>query len=215
MKIHHDDPYAGHFAAKQTKELLSCNYYWQGLQHDVEEYISMCAVCQHIKIPHHKLYGQLASLPIASKPWESISMDFITGLPLSKRHGITYDAILVVIDCFTKIARYLSTTSTITAFELADLFSSSILKDFSALASIISDRRSLFTSGFWSSLCFHLKIKQKLSTAFHPQTDGQSNKIKPSNTTYKPIATIDKMIGLSTSQQLNLHITTLFKLPQE
>ena len=176
MKIHHDDPYAGHFGIEKTTDLLRRKYYWQGLPKDVKDYVETCDVCQHMKVPRHKPYGELASLPIPRRAWDSIAMDFIVGLPPSSRRGRAYDAILVIIDRYTKMARYFPTTSTIDAPDLAELFIDTILKDYGSPTSIITDRGSLFTSSYWSSFCYQLRIKRKLSTAFHPQTDGQTER---------------------------------------
>jgi hypothetical protein len=86
MKIHHDDPYAGHFSIEKTTNLLRRKYYWQGLLKDVKDYVETCDVCQHMKIPRHKSYGELASLLISRRPWNSIAMDFIVELSPSSRH---------------------------------------------------------------------------------------------------------------------------------
>lgn len=103
-------------------------------------------------------------------------MDFITGLPLSKRDACVYDAILVVVDRYTKMARYIPTQKTATAAQLADLFIDQIVRFFGLPQGIVSDRGSVFTSQFWADLCFVAKVKRRLSTAFHPQTDGQTER---------------------------------------
>jgi hypothetical protein len=95
-------------------------------------------------------------------------MDFITGLPLSWRNGVVYDAILVVVDCYTKIARYIPIQKTATLTDLADLFIYEIVRFFRLLSGIVLDRGSVFTSQFWSDFCFIAKTKRWLSTAFYP-----------------------------------------------
>ena len=113
-------------------------------------------------------------LPIPSWPWESISMDMIIELPPSvDANSKVYNAILVVVDCFMKIAKYFPVRTTITAADLAKLFHQHIVCSFGTPSSIVMDHGSLFISQYWSSLCFHMKARQKLSTAFYPQTDGQ------------------------------------------
>ena len=102
-----------------------------------------------------------------SKPGESLLIDFITGLPPSKLRDREYDAILVIIDYYTKMAYYIPTTSIIDTEELADEFIEHILTKYSALKSIISDRGSLFISHFWSELYKKFRIKYQLSTTFH------------------------------------------------
>ena len=102
-------------------------------------------------------------------------MDIIVGLPPSTdSKGNAYDAILVVVDCFTKIAKYFSIREMMAALQLVELFCNEIIKQYSTLRSIITDRRSIFTSKYWSTLCYYMKAKCKLSTAFYPQTDGQT-----------------------------------------
>ena len=98
------------------------------------------------------------------------------GLPPSKRAGIVYDSILVVVDRFSKMARYLATKKMITAEELAELFFFEIACKSGMPVGVVSDRGSIFISAFWSSLCYHAKIKRRMSTAFYPQTDGQTEK---------------------------------------
>jgi transposase InsO family protein len=103
-------------------------------------------------------------------------MDFITGLPISQRNGVAYDAILVIVDCYTKIARYIPTQKSATASDLADMFIHKVVRFFGLPDGIVSDRGSLFTLQFWSDICFIAKIKRRLSTAFHPQTDRQTER---------------------------------------
>lgn len=95
-------------------------------------------------------------------------MDFITGLPPSKRNKYVYDSILVVVDRYTKMAIYLPTSITINAAELAELFIEHIVCRFGTPKGIVSDRGSVFTSAFWSEVCYCMKVKRRLSTAFHP-----------------------------------------------
>ena len=172
----HDDPLIGHFGAEKTLELLRRKYHWANIAEQARSYVRTCDICQRTKAPKHRPYGLLKSLPFPKGPWQELTMDFITGLPPSKRAGVVYDAILVVVDRFTKIVRYLTTTKTITAEQLGELFFFEIVCRFGTPAGIVSDRGSVFTSAFWSTLCYHAKVKRRLSTAFHPQTDGQTER---------------------------------------
>ena len=173
---YHDDQLAGHFAYEKTLDLLRRNYGWVRMASDVKEYVDSCDVCQRVKAHRHRPYGELQALPIPEEPWKEIAMDFITGLPPSRLDGQVYDAILTVVDRYTKMARYLPTRKKLTARELADLFFHKIVNPFGIPDGVVSDRGSLFTSAFWSELCYMLKIKRRLSTAFHPQTDGQTER---------------------------------------
>ncbi|EDN07175.1 hypothetical protein HCAG_03706 [Histoplasma mississippiense (nom. inval.)] len=175
LRIHHDDPHAGHFGLEKTEELLRRKYVWDKLRTDVKEYVETCDVCQRIKVPRHKQYGELAPLPVPKGPWQDLSMDFIVDLPKSTRVK-GYDSILVIVDRFTKMAKYIPTHKKVKAPELADLFLDAIIRDHGSPKSLVSDRGSLFTSKYWSAFCYHLTIRRLLSTAFHPQTDGQTER---------------------------------------
>ena len=131
-------------------------------------------MCRRIKPTRHKPYGLLKPLEPPTGILEDVTMDFITGLPPSMRDERAYDAILVIVDKYTKLARYIPVRKTITSEELADVFIRNWWKDFGLPKSVVSDRGSVFTAHFWSSLCYALRIKQRKSTAFHPQTDGQT-----------------------------------------
>ncbi|SCO20290.1 uncharacterized protein FFB20_15917 [Fusarium fujikuroi] len=177
LGLYHDDPLAGHFGIKRTQELIQRKLHWEGLETDVKQYVSTCRICQGTVSKRHRPYGKLESLPIPSRPFEEVSMDFVTGLPPVLFEGQQVDAILVIVDRLTKFVRFLPVSTKITASELAELFHKEIELWFGAPKGIVSDRGSVFTSAFWSELCYHLRIKQRLSTAFHPQTDGQMERM--------------------------------------
>jgi transposase InsO family protein len=176
LKTYHDDPLAGHFGRAKTVELLTRSYHWLHMERDVKEYIDSCIVCQVAKSLKQRPAGELQSLPQPQRPWQELSMDFITGLPISQRNGVAYDAILVIVDRYTKMARYIPTQKSATASDLADMFIHEVVRFFGLPDGIVSDRGSLFTSQFWSDICFIAKMKRRLSTAFHPQTDGQTER---------------------------------------
>lgn len=177
MKAFHDDPTSGHKGGRKTKKALRRRYYWDGLGKNVDDMVNRCLACQRMKPRTHKPYGKLAPLPAPSRPWEEISLDFVTGLPLSENLSGKYcDAILVVVDRFTKYALYIPTTCELTAEGLADILLHHVFRMFGIPGGIVSDRGSLFTSGFWTTLCRRLGIARRLSTAYHPQTDGQTER---------------------------------------
>lgn len=177
LSIHHDDPLAGHFGRIRTLELMKRKYHWPNLNRDVAEYVQDCQVCQGITAKRHKPYGELHPLPIPSRPFIELSMDFVTGLPPTLHDSKLVDAILVIVDRFTKWSLFFPVSSTITAGELAELFHNSVELRFGPPEGIISDRGSLFTSKFWSNLCYLSRVRLRLSTAFHPQTDGQTERV--------------------------------------
>jgi transposase InsO family protein len=125
-----------------------------------------------MKVPRRLPQGKLAPLPVPEGAWQDLMMDFIVGLPPLTRQGSVYDAILVIVDRYTKAARYLPITSKVNAEDLADLFLQEIVFKTGAPRSIVTDQGSLFTSAYWEQFCQGLRVKGRLSTAFYPQTDG-------------------------------------------
>jgi hypothetical protein len=176
MKRHHDDPYAGHFGVSRTLALLQRKYHWQSMPGDVAAYVKSCDVCQKIKIKRHRPYGEMQALPSPDRPWKEIALDFMSGIPISMRGTVAHDAILVVVDRYSKMALYFPVSKTITAAETADLLIDAVFTRFGFPSGIVSDRDPRFTSDFWSELCYYAKVTRRLSTAFHPQTDGQTER---------------------------------------
>jgi transposase InsO family protein len=177
LQLYHDDPLAGHFGINRTVELLQRKFHWRHLEEDVKDYIASCNVCQGTVSKRHRPYGSLESLPIPRRPMDELSMDFVTGLPVVIFEGREVDAILVIVDRFTKFTHFFPVNITMNAADLAELFHKEIELRYGAPRGIISDRGSVFTSKFWSELCFYSKVKRRLSTAFHPQTDGQTERM--------------------------------------
>jgi transposase InsO family protein len=176
LQRHHDDPLAGHFGHNRTLELIRRKYDWPKLPKDVRDYVATCTLCQQIKPARHSPHGELQSLPLPERPWMDITMDFITDLPPSKKNSKAYDCILVIVDRYTKMSRYIPTRKTIDAEGLADVFFAKIFRHYGAPRSIVSDRGPIFTAKYWSTFCYLLTIRRRLSTAFHPQTDGQTER---------------------------------------
>ncbi|OQE16552.1 hypothetical protein PENFLA_c027G03970 [Penicillium flavigenum] len=177
MQMHHDDPTAGHFGRARTEELLRRKYHWVNLQADVQKHVKSCAICQTAQTPRHRPFGKLESLPIPPRPFAELSMDFITGLPQSIWKGKIVDAILVIVDRFSKWCLFSPVSTTMDASELAELFYHNVELRFGPPNGIVSDRGSVFTSRFWSKLCYMSQVKLRYSTAFHPQTDGQTERM--------------------------------------
>ena len=125
----------------------------------------------------YKPYVNLQTLPVPTHRWKNLSIDFVTGLPISTDwNGESYDSILVIVDRLTKMVHYKPVKITIDAPGLAKVIINVVVRHHGLPDSIITDRGSLFTSKFWSSLCYFLGIKRRLSTAFHPQTNGQTER---------------------------------------
>ncbi len=174
---HHDDPLAGHFGINKTRELIARKYYWPTLHRNVEAYVTGYDVCLASKSVRHKPYGNLQSLPVPTYRWKDLSMDFVTGLPVSTNwKSETYDSILVIVNRLTNMVYYELVKVSIDALALAGVIIKVVVQHHGLPDSIVSDRDSVFTSKLWSSLYYFLGIKRKLSTAFHLQTDGQTEK---------------------------------------
>ncbi len=174
---HYDDPLAGHFGIDKTRELIARKYYWPTLHRDIEAYVTGYDICLASKSVKHKPYGDLQSLPVPTHQWKNLSIDFVTGLPVSINwKGETYDSILVIINWLMKIVHYEPVKVTIDVPALAEVIIEAVVRHHGLPNSIVSDCGSVFTSKFWTSFCYFLGIKRKLSTTFHPQTDGQTER---------------------------------------
>lgn len=180
LKMRHDHLVAGHPGRARTLALVQRDYSWPGMSAYIRKYVSSCETCARIKIPRHKPYGLLQPLEVPSRPWSSISMDFIVKLPQS--HGC--DSIWVVCDRLTRAAHFIPCVETLRAPELAWLFLDRIFKHHGLPDSIVSDRGSLFVSKFWSELCKQLQITPRTSTAYHPRTNGLTERTNQTLETY-------------------------------
>jgi transposase InsO family protein len=173
LQNRHDSPVAGHPGEHKTWELVSRDYFWPGMNKDIEDFLRTCNDCQRNKTRRHKPYGMLKSLPIPEKPWSDITMDLIEGLPESEGH----DSILVVVDRLTKTVVYSPTSRKMTAKDLATIFIKDVFSKHGIPRTIVSDRGSEFTSQFWREFTALLGIDSRFSTAFHPTTDGQTEHV--------------------------------------
>ncbi|RYN78876.1 hypothetical protein AA0119_g13535, partial [Alternaria tenuissima] len=183
---------ACHFGARRTLELISRLYYWPTLSQDVQDYVRTCAICQRSKAPRHSKHGKLAPLPIPEDIFEEVSLDFVTGLPPAKDNsGCVFDAVLVIVDRFSKMAIYIPALKTWDAKQFAESYFNHVILRYGIQKGIVSDRGSIFTSAFWTEICYQLQVKRRLSTAFHPQTDGQTERQNQTMEQYLRIFTTD------------------------
>lgn len=169
----HENPTSGHPGQKGTFELLSRQYFWPKMRETVAQFVRNCDVCQRIKTSRHAPYGYLKPLAIPQARWTSVSLDFITGLPSSD----SMDMIMVVVDRLSKMAHFVPCLSTLDSAGYAKLYLTHIYRLHGLPLDMVSDRGSVFTSGFTTALSELLGVKQSLSTAFHPQTDGQTERV--------------------------------------
>nr|KYP74287.1 Retrotransposable element Tf2 [Cajanus cajan] len=170
LKEFHCTPVAGHSGLNPTVCRLAAIFYWPGLYSDARKFIRECPTCQHNKYMPTKKFGLLQPLKTANRVWEDISMDFITHLPKSFGHS----TIWVVCDRLTKFAHFIALPAHFTAPQLARRFMVEIFKIHGFPKSIVLDRDPLFVSSFWRELFRAQGTTLAFSSAYHPQSDGQS-----------------------------------------
>jgi hypothetical protein len=178
IRQHHDDASHGHQGTARTVELIQRNYHFPNMRQKVERYIRKCIQCQKNKHATHAKYGEAQAMELPTAPWEDIAMDFITDLPESADEvtGYKYNGILNVVCRFTKGAEFIPFRKDFTAKQLAEIFKDRIYRYHGIPKTIISDRDKLFTSNFWQTFLAEAGVRRKLSTAYHPETDGQTER---------------------------------------
>ena len=169
----HDSKFSIHFGSTKMYQDLRQRYWWPNMKREVAEYVARCLTCQQVKAEHQRPSGLLQPLEIPEWKWEHITMDFVTGLPPTQKG---FDAIWVIVDRLTKSAHFLPIRIKFNLERLAKLYVKEIVSRHGVPVSIVSDRDPRFTSNFWKSLQERMGTQLKLSTAYHPQTDGQSER---------------------------------------
>ena len=173
IQSHYDIPAAGHRGRWKMVELVMRNYWWPGVTRDVGKYIEGCDLCQRMKNRTEELAGKLKLSEVPKKTWTHLTVDFITKLLVV----VGKDAILVVCDRLSKITHFVATTEGTSAEGLARLFWDNIWRLHRLPESMVSDRGPQFAAELTKELNRMLGIKTKLSTAFHSQTDRQTNRM--------------------------------------
>jgi len=171
--LHHDVPAAGHEGRWKMVELVTRNYWWPGVTRDVGKYVEGCDLCQRMKNRTEELAGKLKLSEVPQKMWSHLTGDFITKLLVVAGK----DVILVVCDRLSKMMHFVATTEGTSAEGLARLFRDNVWKLHRLPESVVSDRGPQFVAELTKELNRMLGIKTKLSTAFHPQTDGQMERM--------------------------------------
>ena len=157
---------------KMYRDFL-CQYYWSRMKRHVGDFVRQCLTCQKVKAKHQKPTGLLQPLEVAEWKWEHVMMDFVTHLPWTQRR---HDVVWVIVDRLTKSAHFLAVQMTFTLEEFYQLYIHEIVRLHGVPVSIVSDRDPRFTAHFWKSFQKAMGTRLMMSTAFHPQTDGQSEK---------------------------------------
>ena len=178
IKLHHDTLPAGHPGRFKTLKLVTQNYWWPGMSVMVKRYVQGCDSCQRNKYSREKPYGLLQPNEVPGGPWEIVTVDLITQLPPAMDfRGEKKTAILVVVDRLTKRAHFYATDDTVTSSQVANVFYNEVFKLHGLPRQIISDRGTQFASKLFQEFCQKLGIKSTMSTAYHPQTDGQTERV--------------------------------------
>jgi hypothetical protein len=172
LQCYHDNPLAGHVGVEKTIDLIKRDLYWPKMDEEIKLYVTTCHSCQKHKSSHQLPVGLLRPLEIPNHRWSHVSMDFIG--PLPKSNG--YDSIAVVVDKLTKLVHLIATKTTVTAKEFALLFFNNVIRLHGVPEAIITDRDTRFTSSFWRELMKLMSVEQRMSSAFHPQSDGQTER---------------------------------------
>lgn len=169
----HDSALAGHPGLDKTYTRLARVAYWPNMRRHVEKYVKSCHTCRVSKTQTSKPSGLLQPLPLPDRPWSHIAMDLIIHLPKSKQQN---DAVAVFVDRFSKAAHFVPCRTSCSAQDLADLFFKNVVRLHGLPTSIVSDRDARFCSQFWTQLFSRLGTRLDTATAYHQQTDGQSER---------------------------------------
>lgn len=173
----HEPPLQGHARPEVVLERIKRNYWFPGMRQKIFSWIRKCNLCRKAKYERHKPHGFLQPNTPPEKSWQVVSMDFVGPLPASKDiNGVEFRNIMVVVDRLTKFVTFTPLPQKYDAPYLAKAFTRDVISRFGVPEQIISDRDKLFTSHFWEELCQTLSIERAMSTAYHPQTDGQTER---------------------------------------
>lgn len=170
----HDSVYAGHFGFHKTLRLVSRQFWWPHMREDVSHWVTSCEDCQRNKSAHLKSPGKLRPLPIPPGKWDCVTVDFVTELPQTEAG---YDAVCVFCDKLTKMVHLCPTYTSVSALDTAMLFVQHVWRLHGTPTQLISDRGPQFSSNLFREIMGLLQVDQGLSTAFHPQTDGQTERV--------------------------------------
>jgi hypothetical protein len=177
----HDSKYAGHFGMSRTQVAVGRMFWWKSLAGDVAKYVSTCVACQRNKARRHKPYGLLQPLPVPEKPWHTVTFEFIVKLPKTSRGN---DSICVFVDKLTKLVHFVACKEEVSAKEFAELYVDHVFRLHGLSREFYIDRDSRFTSAFWQEVTVLLGTRTVKLSSFHPQTDGQTERVNQTLETY-------------------------------
>ena len=180
MVAMHSSAVGGHSGFPVTFSRIKKLFAWRGMKSDVKNFVASCSVCAHAEPDRARYPGLLSPLPVPTESWQVISMDFIEGLP---RSGAA-NCLMVVVDKFSKFAHFIPLSHPFTAQHVAQVFLDNIYRLHGLPTHIISDRDRIFTSLFWRDLFRLANTTLSMSSAYHPQTDGQTERVNQCLETY-------------------------------
>ena len=169
----HDCPSAGHLGVSKTIQRVARRFWWPHMTRSIRSYVLACGSCQRNKPSNQQPIGLLQPLPVPDKKFDHITMDFVTDLPPTARG---YDSVFTIVDRLTKFTKFVPLRKEVSAKEVALVFRREWSSTFGIPSVIVSDRDSKFVSHFWTALFDSLGTELRFSTAYHPQTDGQSER---------------------------------------
>ncbi|WVZ91093.1 LOW QUALITY PROTEIN: hypothetical protein U9M48_037307 [Paspalum notatum var. saurae] len=170
----HNSAYSIHPGSTKMYLDLKQGYWWKGMKADVAKHVAQCDTCWRVKAEHQKPAGLLQPLPIPVWKWDEVGMDFVTGLPKTPKGN---DSIWVIVDRLTKTAHFLPVRTNYNGARLAKIYIENIVKLHGIPSKIVSDRGTQFTFRFWKSLQEAMGTNLDFSSAYHPQTDGQTERV--------------------------------------
>jgi hypothetical protein len=177
----HDSKHAGLFGMSRTRVAVGRMFWWKSLAGDIAKFVSTCVVCQRNKARRHKPYRLLQPLPVPEKPWHTVTFDFIVKLPKTSRGN---DSICVFVDKLTKLVHSVACKEEVSAKEFAELYVDHVFRLHGLSREFITDRDTRFMSAFWQEVTVLLGTKTVMSSSFHPQTDGQTERVNQTLETY-------------------------------
>jgi hypothetical protein len=165
----------------RTRVAVGRMFWWKSLAEGVAKYVSTCVACQRNKARRHKPYGLLQPLPVPEKPWHMVTFDFIVKLPKTSRGN---DSFCVFVDKLTKLVHFVACKEDVSAKEFAELYVDHVFRLHGLSREFITDRDPRFTSAFWQEVTVLLGTRTVMSSSFHPQTDGQTERVNQTLETY-------------------------------
>ncbi|KAJ9524377.1 hypothetical protein QJQ45_008576 [Haematococcus lacustris] len=169
----HDAAYAGHVGMTKTLERVTRVFWWNTVRADVRDYVGTCDACQRDKSSNSKPGGLLRPLTVPGYRWEHVSMDLVTKLPAGT-HG--YDAICVIVDRLSKMVHFVPCKESMNAMAFTRLFINNVFRLHGLPAEVLTDRGAHFNNKFWHAVKKLLGMKTNMSTAYRPQSDGQTER---------------------------------------